>query len=163
MRKTCVLHPVYSPSPSDLVTDHRGRGHMSSYWLEFDWLCIYDRNRREWGLLWAWCAILCTYLCMLPEEAAPAPLLRTTVSCLSLSTNTVRTSQTSACSHLGIKHEAGVCAILSLGHTNRSVSRGTKLLLELYICHNLIVISLQSKISLHVFPLSSLWLSYKLP
>lgn len=56
------------------------------------------------GLLSEWCAILCTYLCMLPRGAAPAPLLRTTVSGFSLRSNPVRTSQTSACSHQGIKH-----------------------------------------------------------
>lgn len=106
------------------------------------------------------CAILCTYFCMLPGEAAPAPLLRTTVSGFSLRSNPVRTSQTSACSHQGIKH-GWVCAQLSLGRSNTSVSRGIEVLMELHIHHNDIFTSLQSKISPHKFPLSSVWASSK--
>lgn len=122
---------VWTTARSELVA-------MASYWL------VFSVNSRA-GSLSKWCTILCTYLCMLPEEAAPAPLLRTTVSGLSLSSNPVRTSRTSACSHLGIKHETGcVCAIVSLGHTSRSVSRRTELLLELYICCNFILLSLPS-------------------
>lgn len=93
------------------------------------------------GLLSEWCAVLCTYLCVLPGEAAPAPLLRTTVSGFPRRSNPVRASQTSACSHQGIKR-GWVCALSSHWATATDLLAG-----GVNSCRNVTFITMETSIT----------------